>query len=888
MNATRFTQIIVLFLALPFWSRAQNIISAIHETDDQLQVEIEFTSAPSNIAGDYVLNGGSIAVSSVFVSGTTAFLTLVSSVPVGVSSFSVQYTPSGSSSTSRNDRLIDCADFSWFATNTPTPPCAPVDPINKMVFSVLPGARNSSEWGSDPLQVRVDWTGGTSFILVYESDNSGNPAVNTFFVTGDAALDAFQYPDNQPECSYTSRWVPRIGIRNCGVTNPNQFITYASHNEDNEGNGILSLQPTVANTELVCFNDEADMSFSDLSTLNCIADPNQPNTDMRWVRVIYGDATRPDADRIPNVYVGGVQITDDTGALIAGEYIPTFGNSTAALGTGDAIGVVQFNTPLTELPAGVLDQITTIMTVGESRDVGDQFYVTLEYWNVCNPYTIGNPLNNQVTTNNFIEIIDIPPLPTPVPDEICEGDGLGGINFAITGTGASTAINWYDNDPNLGGNLVANPNGNNSATFPASSFPGGLDTNVPGNYSMWATYVLGATNSCESDPVEVLITVREDLDQPDAFSIFSNSVCNGTNNVTFELPNPAGSTTFGGATEYQWSNTGGAGVNLDATTGQSITVDFNLPGSFTTLTRTIRVRRRYINNPRCNSPFRTITVTVYGQTVGGSTTPDNTICEGDNTGVISLTGEIGTILNWERQVNGTGFFDIGNNGNNSFNENLATAGIYEYRAVVDNGPCTTERSSITTIIVNPFPSIPTISPAPTVDICEDGSTTLTASSNAAADSYQWYRNGVVVGGATNSTIMLGTVAESGSYTVEAIGIAPTNCTSAQSTPTVVTINPLPSASNPVGGGSVCSGNPAPDIVWTLIGTAPFQVTYTDGISTFGPIAEPTNSFTLTNPTTLNAGIYQITALTDANTCSGTSLGGVATIVIGGTPPTFDT
>ncbi|MEM9859775.1 MAG: hypothetical protein AAF843_20655, partial [Bacteroidota bacterium] len=580
MNATRLTLIIPFFLIFPFWIKAQNIVSATHETDDQLQVEIIFDSPPSSVSGDYVLNGGVIPVASVFVSGNTAFLTLGSVVPVGLSSFAIQYTPTGSNGTSENNRAIACADFQWEATNTPTPPCAPVNPITRMTFSVTPGARNSSNYDINNLRIRAIWGGGETpaetVIFPFESDASGNASAMTSFITGDGGSNAFTYPDNQPECSYTSAWriqvVGLLGI--CAVSDPNQFVTYASHNEDNEGNGVLSLQPTVANTELVCFNDEADMSFSDLSTLNCIADPNQPNTDMRWVRVIYGDATRPDADRIPNVYVGGVQITDDTGALIAGEYIPTFGNSTAALGTGDAIGVVQFNTPLTELPAGVLDQITTIMTVGESRDVGDQFYVTLEYWNVCNPYTIGNPLNNQVTTNNFIEIIDIPPPPTPVPDEICEGDGLGGINFAITGTGASTAINWYDNDPNLGGNLVANPNGNNSTTFPASSFPGGLDTNVPGNYSMWATYVLGATNSCESDPVEVLITVREDLDQPDAFSIFSNSVCNGTNNVTFELPNPAGSTTFGGATEYQWSNTGGAGVNLDATTGQSITVDF--------------------------------------------------------------------------------------------------------------------------------------------------------------------------------------------------------------------------------------------------------------------------------------------------------------------------
>jgi hypothetical protein len=134
-------------------------------------------------------------------------------------------------------------------------------------------------------------------------------------------------------------------------------------------------------------------------------------------------------------------------------------------------------------------------------------------------------------------------------------------------------------------------------------------------------------------------------------------------------------------------------------------------------------------------------------------------------------------------------------------------------------------------------------------------------------------------------LFLSTVAQSGDYTVEVIGVAPSNCPSPLSNPTPVLVNPRPTASNPTGGGAVCSGNPAPDIVWTLTGTAPFLVTYTiSGVPT-GPIIEATNTFTISSPVT--AGVYQMTVLQDANTCLATSLGGTTSVTIGGAAPMLD-
>ncbi|MFN8888646.1 MAG: hypothetical protein ACK5WF_14390, partial [Cyclobacteriaceae bacterium] len=115
------------------------------------------------------------------------------------------------------------------------------------------------------------------------------------------------------------------------------------------------------------------------------------------------------------------------------------------------------------------------------------------------------------------------------------------------------------------------------------------------------------------------------------------------------------------------------------------------------------------------------------------------------------------------------------------------------------------------------------------------------------------------------------------------------CPSVDSNVIEVTVNPLPSAANPTGGGAVCGGNPAPDINWTLTGTPPFDITYTE--TPGGPVVVtgwPSTTFTISSPTPGVSTSYQITSLTDANGCSATSMGSTASVTIGGNAPAFDT
>ncbi|POY35223.1 hypothetical protein C3K47_16735, partial [Solitalea longa] len=119
--------------------------------------------------------------------------------------------------------------------------------------------------------------------------------------------------------------------------------------------------------------------------------------------------------------------------------------------------------------------------------------------------------------------------------------------------------------------------------------------------------------------------------------------------------------------------------------------------------------------------------------------------------------------------------------------------------VTDQGCSATSSQAVT---VNPI-NKPTISGAGTLTFCQNAagnaSIVLTASSSVSGTTFQWYKDGSIISGATNSTY---TATASGSYTV-----VPTNkpC-SLSSDPTVVTINVLPTVTlNAPGPYTFCQG-----------------------------------------------------------------------------------
>ncbi len=822
-----------------------------------------------------------------------------------------------------------------------------------------------------------DVTGASAPSLIENTVFSGSPGV--YFTSRPTK----NYPATTTPAPNICSWdvVVRpfwIGIPNCN--GDSQTTIFNNWDTDNANTGVLNMPfnpPGVGETsDRICLGNNVNMRFTDQTQLNCrLAAPeaNNPNQAVRHIRIVYGSTNYAAPGNIPDIHVGGVQVTNSTtGALLAPYNAnPILGGGTGYVPTGaggvgvpDFNGVIQLPTPvLTSTLTTYMQQITTL--VATSQVVGQRFYVRLDYWDICNPYNPISPDVNRVSIENYDEIIGKPVALTTAGQSICyTTPNTTAFNFTVASSigGLRTGVNWYASLANVSsGTRITNPNGTNSLTFPASSYTTANGTavnfrsdNVGGRYySLWATQVQGGTNACESDPIEVVIyqqpQINAGADNPTT-PVGSTQVCiNDVQVYTTSAPGvktiAANNSTNGAALNFQlenlWSDVFGADVSVSPTntTGTTTSATFSFaaqPNPSTT--NNISVRRRYrttdlvsvvsplpapftlptytIAPQTCQNNNVSLAVTVFGESNGGTIAGSPTICDGSSTGNMILSGHRGSVLQWERSYDDPGpapagaFIAIaGTGGLTTFSEIPPNGpGTYKYRVLVQNqnitGPCpsaTTIVANQNTVVVNPVPPKPTITPTGATTFCFGGSVTLTSSTVDAAR-YDWYRGATLVQSGASNTIVLTTVAQSGSYTVQTFGIAPSNCPSIASDPEVVTINPLPVAANPTGGGAVCSGNPAPDIEWAISnGTGPYAVTYTitknPGAVVSGPfvVNNVTSPFLIDDPNPVGIGgdtfDYKITNIQDANGCFANPITLAAVpagqVSIGGTAPVLD-
>ena len=189
----------------------------------------------------------------------------------------------------------------------------------------------------------------------------------------------------------------------------------------------------------------------------------------------------------------------------------------------------------------------------------------------------------------------------------------------------------------------------------------------------------------------------------------------------------------------------------------------------------------------------TITITVFPSSVGGSIAGAATVCSGTNNGTLTLSGQTGTILQWESSIDGgTSWPNIIANTTTSMSyTNLAQTSLY--RAKIQSGgldpnACAAVYSAPVTITVIPLP-VPSITGpvAPCVNSATSTYTTLAGMSN-----YLWTvsAGGTITAGAGTNAITV-TWNTAGGQTVSVNYKNANGCTA--TTPTVynVTVNPLP-------------------------------------------------------------------------------------------------
>jgi gliding motility-associated-like protein len=148
-----------------------------------------------------------------------------------------------------------------------------------------------------------------------------------------------------------------------------------------------------------------------------------------------------------------------------------------------------------------------------------------------------------------------------------------------------------------------------------------------------------------------------------------------------------------------------------------------------------------------------------------------------------------------------------------------------YTVTVTTNGCSTT-SAPTTVSVSTIPSTPTITASGPTTFCLGGSVNLTSS---AGDSYLW---------STGETIQTITVTGSGSYSV----MITTGGCSATSTPTTVTVNPVPGTPTITAGGPVnfCAGDSV-----ELISSTASAYLWSNGATTQSIWTQNTGTFTVT-------------------------------------------
>jgi hypothetical protein len=186
----------------------------------------------------------------------------------------------------------------------------------------------------------------------------------------------------------------------------------------------------------------------------------------------------------------------------------------------------------------------------------------------------------------------------------------------------------------------------------------------------------------------------------------NTTVCSGNNSGTVQLTGQTGS-----VVNWQYSINGGSNwaVIANTTTSQS----------YSNLTQTT-LGRAVVKNGVCPSiNSNPVTITVNAVSVGGSVGSNATVCSGNNSGTVNLTGQTGSVVNWQYSINGgSSWTAIANTTTSQSYSNLTQTTLG--RAVVKNGVCPSVNSSFATITVTQQPSA-TIS-YPSSLYCTNGGT----------------------------------------------------------------------------------------------------------------------------------------------------------------------
>lgn len=199
----------------------------------------------------------------------------------------------------------------------------------------------------------------------------------------------------------------------------------------------------------------------------------------------------------------------------------------------------------------------------------------------------------------------------------------------------------------------------------------------------------------------------------------TDTVCPGSNSGTLALTGHTGSI-------VRWQSSTDGGVNWSNITNTSSTHNFS------NLTQTTSYRAVVQSGNCITANSIPVTIIVPEPSEGGSVSSDATVCSGTNTGLLELSGHIGTIIRWESSVNGGQNWTVIANTSDKYTYNNIIVNML-YRAVVQNGGCAQTNSTPASITVS----------APSVGGSISGADTVCSGSNSGILTLSGYTGGVV-------------------------------------------------------------------------------------------------------------------------------------------------
>jgi gliding motility-associated-like protein len=408
----------------------------------------------------------------------------------------------------------------------------------------------------------------------------------------------------------------------------------------------------------------------------------------------------------------------------------------------------------------------------------------------------------------------------------------------LAGTPSGTTFNWTNSNPSIG--LISSQS--NVTSIP--QFTAANSTLEPISSIITVT---PSINGCLGDPKNYTITINP---LPVVTPISNISVCSGLNINQINLT--ASSTMTGTGTSFLWSGNNNAAIGLSIPSGTYSPIPTFTAANITNglQTSTFTVTPTY---QTCVGTPINFTIDVAPLSFGGTLSSNGSICSGSTSGLLTVTGFKGAILNWESSTTGGAPWTSIANTAATYQSGGLTQTTY-FRVAIQNSGCPQVYSNIIMITVNSLPTI-----TGNLSVCNGATTTLIGSATqASADAWM------------STNIGIATISNTGLVT----GISPgttiityTNSNGCKTTVNFV-VNSLPVVftTNPP---AVCFPNTV-NLTSTSIttgSTSNLSFSYFTNLATTSGLANPDIIST--------SGTYFIKG-TDANSCSAVS--SVSTVV----------